>query len=101
LNAEKKQEIINQIISLLEQNNMTLRQAQEVLMKTIKQIHKTRDEGKVSKEVDEKCPYLNQNNYCIVTRAGAGCRLAYCSNENHIKCADFHKAEDWNCADDN
>ena len=42
-----------------------------------------------------RCPYLNKNDYCIVTRIGAGCRLEFCTNERHTICGDYQNAEKW------
>jgi len=40
------------------------------------------------------CPFLNSNQFCVVTKAGAGCRREpYCASENYTQCGDYQKAD--------
>ncbi|MFZ5642507.1 MAG: hypothetical protein ACOY46_02810 [Bacillota bacterium] len=50
------------------------------------------------KTTNTSCPFLNKNEFCVVTKAGAGCRLeSYCASENHAKCGDYNMANNWKC----
>lgn len=49
----------------------------------------------LSEKRAEKCPYLNNNGFCVITKAGAGCRISFCANEGHLMCKDYLEAENW------
>lgn len=48
---------------------------------------------------NNRCPYLNRNDYCVITKAGAGCRLEFCTTEKHSICGDYQNAETWTFAE--
>lgn len=49
----------------------------------------------VSVRSKNRCPYLNNNDFCVVTKVGAGCRLEFCATEKYFICGDYQNAEKW------